>query len=532
MQSGQWQVMLRGARQDYVSISQIKGNATNLRIRVLKKLLKKDSKNSKVYFEELNSLYKEIQLQERMESFNHNRIFIDKIKLVDYLNEAINKEFSEYANIMEIKNIYNMEIKEHDHADLDAKNTYQFFYDIVEKIKQAYLFDSPYSLEYFLSARIRHVFCKDSLKRVFEDQTLFAKKLKDESDEYIINEYWHDKLKKDDYRKVIQLLSQFSKNIDLKIQEIRDVWIRFRKNDDGSEMFDYRDFTENFLGTIELDYSKILDSERHFYVSVINELDKWTNKILEKIRKSIEDELKPYYRDILHDLETQVQETDITQKCKRELLRKIEITKAKYVDDINRFEEVFYMKSEQYPEFKLKDVVEFCCMIEKDINSKFDSAKLKIDERCHNLYNGRIFPYMVDIVSVLVHNAVEHSQFQDMSLLQINIIIKEIDQEDFIEWNRHGIIQNYSIILNVKNNLADCVDEEVQNKKVRNIIEGMEESNFNEKSKLVKGSGLYKIARTLYYNLDGKGAFSFKYENSWFNISIAMDLREYIMKGR
>lgn len=516
---------------DYVSISQIKGNATNIRIRVLKTLLKKDLKNSKVYFNELNSLYKEIQLQERMESFNHNRIFIDKIKLIDYLNETINKEFSEYANIMEIKKLYNMEIKGHEHGDLDTENTYQFFYDIVEKVKQAYLFDSPYSLEYFLSARIRHVFCKDSLKRVFEEQTLFAKKLKDESDEYIINEYWHDKLKKDDYRKVIQLLSEFSKNIDLKIQEIRDVWIRIRKNYDGNEMFDYRDFTEKFLDSIELDYSKVLDSERHFYISVINELDKWTNGILEKIRKRIEDELKPYYRNKLYDLEAEVQRADITQKCKRELLRKIEITKAKYIDDINRFEEVFYMKSEQYPEFSLKDVVEFCCMIEKDINSKFDLVNLTIEDKCHEVYNGKIFPYMVDIVSVLVHNAVEHSQFQDMSLLQINITIKEICKEDFIEWNKDDRIQNFSIILNVNNNLADCVNEEVQNKRVRNIIESMEESNFNEKSKLVKGSGLYKIARTLYYNLDGIGAFHIKYENGWFNISVAMDLREYIIKG-
>src|SRR5699024_5498394 len=126
-----------------------------------------------------------------------------KIKLINYLGNTINKEFSEYSKVQEIKKIHNEFDDRTQGINLGFESTYQFFYDIIEKIKQAYLFDSPYSLEDFLSTRIRHVFCKDSLKKVFEEQTLFAKKLKDLSDEYVINEYWHDKLSKDDYSKVI-----------------------------------------------------------------------------------------------------------------------------------------------------------------------------------------------------------------------------------------------------------------------------------------------------------------------------------------
>lgn len=513
---------------DYVSTSLIEGNAIDLRIHVLRVLFEKDKKNVKRYFEELNSLFKEIQLQDRREAFNHNRIFIDKMKLINYLSSTINKEFSKYSKVQEIKNMYNeFGIKDYG-INLSFENTYQFFYDIVEKIKQAYLFDSPFSLEDFLSTRIRHVFCKDSLKKVFEEQTLFAKKLKDSSDEYIINEYWHDKLKKEDYSKIIKVLSGFSKNIDLKIQEIRDNWIRIKREKNGEGMFDYCDFTRVFLEYTELDFTKVLDSEMEFYKSVINELDKWTNNILDCVRNRINEELKPYYRNALLDLETGIRNIEITQSRKSELLRKIEISKAKYIEDITKFEGIFYMKSEQYPDFSIKDVIEFCCAIEKDINPKFDLVHLEIENECSNIYKGSIFPYLVDIISILIHNAVEHSQLQDMRLLHIRVSIVSIAQQEISKWYSDERLKDFSIILNFKNNLAASVDEQELNEKVVSIIGSMEANTFREKSKLTKGSGLYKIARTLYYNLDGMGAFFLKKEEGWFNLSVAMNLKKYL----
>ena len=89
-------------------------------------------------------------------------------------------------------------------------------------------------------------------------------------------------------------------------------------------------------------------------------------------------------------------------------------------------------------------------------------------------------------------------------------------------------MKDFSILLNVKNNLADNVNEQELGERVMNIIGSMEANTFREKSKLVKGSGLYKIARTLYYNLDGLGAFYYKKEKGWFDLSIAMNLNKYL----
>lgn len=517
---------------DYVSTSLIRGSAIDLRIHVLRKLLEIDNKNVKRYFQELNSLFKEIQLQDRREAFNHNRIFIDKMKLINYLGTTINKEFSEYSKVQEIKKMYNDLETKNPETNLGYESTYLFFYDIVEKIKQAYLFESPYSLEDFLSTRIRHVFCKDSLKKVFEEQTLFSKKLKDLSNEYVVNEYWHAKLSENDYNKVIKVLSEFSKKIDLKIQEIRDTWIRIKIEENGEGMFDYYDFTKVFFEYTELDFTKVLDSEMEFYRTVINELDNWTNKILNRVRNRINEELKPYYRNALFELETGIRDVKIVNRYKSELLRKIEITKAKYTEDIAKFEDIFYMKSEQYPNFTMKDAIEFCCEIEKDINPKFSLVHLEIKNECSNVYKGSIFPYLVDIISILIHNAVEHSQLQDMGLLQIKVSVLPIDDQKRMEWHLEEDLKDCSIILSFKNNLAQCVDDKESNEKVKNIIGSMEAKTFREKSKLIKGSGLYKIARTLYYNLDGISGFYYNFyydkEEKWFNLGVIMDLKKYL----
>ena len=316
----------------------------------------------------------------------------------------------------------------------------------------------------------------------------------------------------------------------MKIEEVRDSWIKIKKDKDSEGMFDYCDFTKEFMNCVELNISKVLDFESDFYMSVINELDIWTNRVLETVRNRINNEIKEYYRCALYELEKGIRNVKIMQKSKNELLRKLEITKAKYYEDISNFEDIFYMKNEQYPEFTIKDVIEFCFEVEKDISPNFSLATLYIENKCENVYKGNIFPYMVDVMSNLIRNAVEHSQFQDLSLLQIDVSVHSID-ERIVEWNFDENIKKYSIILNIRNNLEISIDENELKGKVKNIIENMEANTFKEKSKLGKGSGLYKIARTIYYNLDDIGFFYFDVKNGWFDFNIAMNLKKYLVEA-
>lgn len=450
---------------DYVSKTEVGGSAAELRALILRHLLEQDKENRKKYLIELNAIYKDIQLQKKIKVFNHNRIFIDREKLYIFLKEDLKQEFAKFRVVQEIRKMLedsNFEISQIIIPMESYWDLTKFFYSIVEKIASAYLNDSPYSLENFLSTRIRHNYCKDNLKKQIEEQKLFSKKELDNSKDYTINEYWKEKLSNVDYTKLMEVLSKFSSEIDLKIQEIRDEWIRIRKVEYPRGMFDYSGFSDFFVNYVVLDFDNMMSNTMEFYSEVVAKLDHWTDNILKKIRNRIEHELKPYYNNELLKLEKEIKQCTIQEKNKKELLRKIEISKAKYVKDLDSFRDIFYMENENYPDFSFGDLVEFCCKIEDNMNNEFSSAKVKKDINVNDIYIGKIFPYMVDVLGNLIRNSVQHSEFDKLKDLIIEIKIfdyigSELEKV-FIESDR--LDMPFNIVIRVRNNLNNTVNKQ------------------------------------------------------------------------
>ncbi|WP_419886023.1 hypothetical protein [Paenibacillus sp. B-A-8] len=516
---------------DYVSKTEVGGSAAELRATVLRTLLQHDLSGQKEYLSELNSIYKSSQLQKKIDSFNHNRIFIDKENLFKYLREELNQEFLKFKSVQELKKVFHGSKEDiHSYPFLSEQywdNT-NFNYGIIEKIKKAYLNESPYSLEDFLSTRIRHNYCNDNLKRVFENEKLFSKKVKDNSADYIVNEYWKAKLSEDEYLIVIEKLSKFSQRIDNKIQEIKEKWIRIKKSKNSEGLFDYSNFTSN-ISSLNI---KIDDIEE-FYHFVIKNLDFYTNEILKKIRERTDNELRPYYIEAISELETGIRKLEFNLNSKREMLRKIEITKAKYIEDIETFKDIFNMDNEKYPDFTMEELIEFCCEIEDDMNHQFRDAIVRKNVECKKKYQGQIFPYLVDIMAIFIRNAVQHSKISNMNDLELEINVKPYtgsEIETFFS-NDYKIINpkfhNYSLVFNVINNLSTEVDEVELLNNVGERIGNIYNGKFRKESIKEGGSGLYKVARTIYYNLNSSAVFVQKENKGFFDISIAIDLNKF-----
>lgn len=519
---------------DYVSKTLTNGSAIELRAKILKKLILKGTGNKQRFISELNSIYKEQQLKTRMDSFNHTRIFIDRENLILHLKEEVEKEFAKYNAVQEIRTltkgskvgIANFELLMENYWDQT-----KFFYEIVDKIKDAYLSESPYSLEHFLSTRIRHNFCNDKLKKVFEEQNLFSKKEMDSSQDYNVNIYWQDKMSPNEYELLCPELSKFSRHIDAKIQEIKAEWIRIKKEQNREGMFDYIDFTYNFVNYVELDFEMLLKDSTEFLRGVINALDDYTEKILECIKNRITTELRPYYYERIIELETGIKALDITQNNKAELLRCIEISKAKYIEDIDSFQDIFNMENENYMDYNFNELIDFCVKIEADMNRDFSNAKLVVDNKCHQSFKGSTFPYLVDIMGILLRNAVEHSEIKDMKRLNILINIDRLSQFDLLAekeeyFKSHIDIQN-TVVINMCNNLDLSVNEDENYSKIENIIKNINNDTYKPHSNKEGGSGIYKIARTVDYNLKTKAAVLGKKKEGWFDIYLIIDLRKY-----
>lgn len=519
---------------DYVSKTITNGHASELRALILKKLICAGTGEREKYIAELNSIYKETQLKTKIDSFNHNRIFIDRENLCNYLLPEVKKEFARYNVVQEIRTVTNGHTigigNEKLLMDIYWDRT-RFFSNIIERIKKEYLNESPYSLEDFLSTRIRHNYCNDKLKQVFEEETLFSKKETDSSHEYTVNTYWQDRLSSEEYDLIKYELSSFSYAIDQKIQEIKASWIRIKKDEYSEGMFNYLEFTYYFMNCMVMDFELMLSNPNEFVKGVIKGLDIYTEEILKNIRKRIDSELSPYYYNAILQLENGIKRIEFNKMYKAEMLRKIEISKAKYKEDIEGFKDIFNMDNEKYPDFDFDELIEFCNKIESDMNKDFSKAQISICNKCENKYKGNIFPFLVDILGILVRNAVQHSRISDLEKLECSIKVEPY-ANSFIAGELEKVIpkelqREYSVVINVKNNLDASVNEEDIRETVREIVENVYSNRYREDSNKEGGSGLYKIARTVDYNLGTFAVLYPKVENGCFDMFLVVDLEKY-----
>jgi hypothetical protein len=534
---------------DYVSKTEVGGSAAELRAEVLRVLINFDLRTERVkeYINELNSIYKVTQLQKIINSFNHNRIFIDTDNLYLYMKDDLEREFAKYKAVQELRKTLHDTISNKKEKSFELENLFvyeqywdqhKFFNGIIEKIKVAYLNTSPYSLECFIGTRIRHNYCKDNLKKVFEEENLFSKKMKDNSPDYIVNDYWKDRLPEEDYNIVIVVLSRFSQIIDTKINEIREKWMRIKQDDVGFGLFDFRFVTQYFLDYVFYDYEKALNDSEGFFKEIIIYLDEYTGILLNKIKEKIDSDLKPYYNRAISELETNIKAIDFDKYMKSEMLRKIEISKAKYIDDIEGFKDIFNMEHDKYPDYTLTELIEFCLEIEKDMNNQFRYANVTTNINDNFLYDGNVFPYLVDIMGILIRNAIEHSQFTNMEKMQIEI---DINPYSYIKENYKYAIQerknehkfsdeNNIVVLKVANNLNINVNEKTVLQKVKEKVDDIYSGKYMERSRQEGGSGLYKIARSVQYSLHSHVDYYWDLRDGIFEINIVIDLGKYRCK--
>lgn len=519
--------------QDYLSKTETKGSVAELRASILRKLIKVDEDNQNIYLTELNSVYKMLRLRTRMDSFNHNRIFIDKENLFKYLNDKLKQEFVKFVAVQDIRKVVSSTKNDSLQEWIKDMHNYwdknRFYKDMVGRIADAYLSESPYSLENFLSTRIRHNYCNDNLKKEFEAQKLFSLKRTDDSEEYVVNEYWENLLSKKEYGPVIGCLSDFSKRIDQKIQEIKANWIRISTHMNEPGLFVYWSFADYLVDYQVVDFDDLAVNPEAFFRIVIHYLDAKTNHNLGKIRQKIDAELKPYYYDAIIGLESDVKKLNFTSRYKKEMLNKIEITKAKYIEDLDRFKRIFHMENEVYPDFDFSELVEFCCKIEEEMNPDFAYAAVKSNIRNSSRFSGDIFSYMVDIIGILIRNAVQHSEIVDMKKLGISIDVVPFHGSE-MEQHMKGEINSsiYKFVISVTNNLADSVDPDVVRENAAQKVSGIYDGRYREESNREGGTGLYKIARTVVYNLNTHADYYFKVTDKAFQFCVALNLDKYI----
>ena len=143
----------------------------------------------------------------------------------------------------------------------------------------------------YLGTRIRHNYCQQYLFSVFEKWNLLSKKEKDNSIDYVINNYWEQAGNIKENNEIIRVLNEFSRNMNNELQIIKNEWIQIKSKHKKDGLFDY-DNMDNLI----LNYTLIVkNSYEIVYYTTVEKMNKKTAELLETIREKLGETLKIFH---------------------------------------------------------------------------------------------------------------------------------------------------------------------------------------------------------------------------------------------
>lgn len=183
----------------------------------------------------------------------------------------------------------------------------------------------------------------------------------------------------------------------------------------------------------------------------------------------------------------------------------------------------------------MRDMFVTCLEISQRLSGEFKTVSIISKIECDYTFSGESFPYFVDILNMMINNAVEHSGFQKSSDIKVEITIEDNNSIcenyiDIVEAQIPGKNFKDYVVIKVKNNLDKSIDEKKLLKKIQEIFFNAKNPEILRKyTQLEGGSGLYKIYKTLQYNIMAPYSILYNIENSQFELIILIEINDLII---
>lgn len=526
-----------------------------VRIEILRKLMCTDEKNKKIYYDEINKIMLKRSIRDRIKQFNQSRIYVDTEKIGEEYYEIFKENYDKYMllksfdeelatfdissekyleDLKQIIENINLRLKE----NVNYSQEIVVLRDLVSRITDQFLFNEKYGLNTFLSSRIRHFYCQNKLLTVFYDYHLTSKSLENTSSFYSVNEYWDEKVTNKDktYERFKEVLSDFTFKIDTKVNQIKKEWLRIRVHENEEGLFDYKDFVNSFVIVITSNEEYARDYEI-FYQYLVDFFWDYTEHKLATVRNKIQTDLKNYFWECINELEKNIMSFENTSLNQFfvEMKSNINMCKTRIDNSIQEFADVFYKRDISYCDYKMEDMVATCLEISQRMSSEFKLVNITKKIECDFTFSGESFPYFIDILNMMINNAVEHSGFKKSSDIKIEISIRDnnSDSDNYIDVVNESVsglnFEDY-VIIKVENNLDKSIDEKGLEEKIRQIFANAKNPEILRKyTQSEGGSGLYKIYKTLQYNIMAPYSILYNIEKGKFELIIIIGISKLII---
>lgn len=411
----------------------------NERIEICLLLTELDPDQFSIYIDEISAISRGLLIRKGIKQIDESKIYVDLVGIRKTLEKDLRESFNRSLELSAIpleqiskisledtgkilvpyygksKESQKIEFKK-ESLKITSWKRYELFADMFYKVRDTFVASSEYGLETYLSMRIRHGTLLGEIRSVFENLHLITKK-DSSTGKYQNNKYWLNKFhfkseaKKENFN---MILAKFSETIDNISEEIKNKKLQITNEKKISEgLFDYTyDKSNNLLSLFREQLGAIEDYDE-FIETVFDELWGRTEDNLLEIRNCISGHIKPSLISLLSELVTDLEDSFNRAEYPdlNELTRSITECQTSVAVEFDKISQWFRRtNSKTINEFFFDLPLDASLATIRRIFPRFSVFSPTITNVSTTKFEGEFFTQFSDLIQILLHNIIKHSQ--------------------------------------------------------------------------------------------------------------------------
>ncbi len=422
------------------------------RIRICNNLY--DFYGERVFSDEVSTLVKKEEVKKMINRIDDSKIYVDVENIIKnelHDEELLYKLFREVDETPQYEDSGMRALIEYlqrlgissSYIDLDnAQQKFSIFKQVYKGVRDKFLYDSRYGLDFYLSTRIRHGTLVNQLRNHFQEHNLVTNR---NMNEYEPNIYWVDgkmTLHGEKRKQCLERFACFTKTIDSYILDIKDKYVQItteNRNADKKDAYFNFSLTQNNENTITTLYSmcKNVDFQtgcQYIFEYLWQLIDGdlyYLQQELDAIKVKMLDELSDLQSEIYHIVGDSLKVSSLTNEvaaCRTELQNDFDVVSKWFTRNTNTSFD-----------FNMQNVLDTCLTNMNNVNQH--QLRYTVDNKSTTSFEGKYFNNIYDVFHDLLNNILNYQKkksqvidckiqvFEEEGLLHI-IIANWIDHDD------------------------------------------------------------------------------------------------------
>lgn len=475
---------------------------------------------------EIATLEKDRQIKSLIKQVDDSKIFVDvegirKNEIMD--EEALFSIFQATENNMEYQNqslkalldvlhSQNIAVYIFDSQNNESTNyKYSLFQNFFIMIRDKFLWDPKYGLDFYLSTRIRHGTLVNQLRKHFQENKLVTNK--NELEAYNLNTYWIDeclKLTGTERELCILEFQNLTNSIDSRIFKIKDQYIQIKTETTNQEKEAGFDFSyqilEDYIKSLACECSEFTFEE--CFDKVISFLWGCTENCLERLRESLDKEQAEMQEMLSQFISKIYQIVGNGNPNMKRLEESVTLCGTDLQQDFSLVKRWLVRRNSNSFDFTMKDVVTTSLRIINNMNTT--KINPKITYETVSLIKGNYFNHIYDLFHELLNNILNYQKTKTQNV-HSEIKIKE----------------DGDILVIVVSNWIDANDAETIRRKVAESEAIFSELRTNGQVRKEGHSGILKLKNLVSNVLPGtNNQYTNKIDNNLYTVEVILNKRK------